>query len=68
MDYVSRSGTLTFTAGQTSKTVNINAKGDTTIEPNERFSVRLSNCNDSGVAITFLSDNRGVGTVKNDDG
>jgi hypothetical protein len=62
-DYVSKSGTLTFSAGQTSKTVNIVVNGDTTVEPNEKFNVRLSSCNGG---CTFL-DSKGVGTIKNDD-
>ena len=62
-DYVSRSGTLTFTAGQTTKTVNIGVKGDSTVEPNERFSVKLSGCS-TGCTII---DNSGRGTIKNDD-
>ncbi len=63
-DYVSRSGPLTFTAGQTTKTVNIVVKGDTSVEPNERFSVRLSNCS----LFCEILDNSGRGTIKNDDG
>jgi len=63
-DYVSRSGTLTFTDGQTSKTVKIAVKGDTTVEPNERFTVRLSDCS----RYCGIVDNMGVGTIKNDDG
>ncbi|NOT57725.1 MAG: hypothetical protein HOP18_24230, partial [Deltaproteobacteria bacterium] len=41
-DYTATSGALTFTAGQTSKTVTVNITGDTTIEPNETFVVNLS--------------------------
>ncbi len=63
-DYNTKSGTLTFTSGQTSKTVNIVVKGDTTEEPNERFSVRLSNCSNS----CGIVDSKGIGTIKNDDG
>jgi hypothetical protein len=42
-DYVAASGTLTFTAGQTSKTISVAAKGDTADEPNETFYLGLSN-------------------------
>ena len=62
-DYSSKSGPLTFTSGQTSKTVNIVVRGDTTVEPNERFSVKLSNCSLGCVIV----DNKGVGTIQNDD-
>ena len=72
-DFVSRSGTLEFTTGQTTKTVNIAVKGDTTVEPNERFTVRLPDCdNDDGsVGVTDLcdiTDSSGRGTIRNDDG
>ena len=72
-DYVSRSGTLTFTPGQTTKTVNIAVKGDNTVEPNERFSVKLSGCitqdNRPGLpGGCTITDNSGRGTIKNDDG
>ena len=62
-DYVPRSGTLTFSSGQTTKTVNIAVKGDTTVEPNERFTVKLSNCSSTCTII----DNSGRGTIRNDD-
>jgi len=42
-DYQSASGTLTFTAGQTSQTVTVLVNGDTTVELDETFSVHLSN-------------------------
>src|SRR5205823_14539876 len=41
-DYTATSGTLTFTPGQTSKTVAVAVKGDTVDENDETFSVRLS--------------------------
>ena len=37
-----QSGTLTFTAGQTTKTIAVVVNGDTTVEPNETFTVTLS--------------------------
>jgi hypothetical protein len=42
-DYVAASGTLTFTAGQTSKTISVAVNGDTADEPNETFYLSLSN-------------------------
>jgi hypothetical protein len=42
-DYVAASGTLTFTAGQTSKTISVAVNGDTQDEPNETFYLSLSN-------------------------
>jgi hypothetical protein len=61
-DYLSKSGTLTFTPGQTSKTVTITINGDTTVEPDETFLVKLSSPV-NGVII----DGTGVGTIRNDD-
>ncbi len=54
--------TLTFTPGQTTKTVNVLVNGDLTVEPNETFFVNLANA--SGATI---SDNQGIGTIQNDD-
>jgi len=45
-----------------SKTITVSVIGDTTPEQNETFFVNLTNC--SGCTI---SDNRGVGTITNDD-
>jgi hypothetical protein len=42
-DYTSVSGTLTFTTGQVSKTVQVPVVGETVSEPNEDFFVDLSN-------------------------
>jgi len=41
-DYQTASGTLTFSSGQTTKTVNISVFGDTAQESNEEFDVDLS--------------------------
>src|SRR5262249_10943952 len=41
-DYVATSGTLTFTAGQTSKPINVQIKGDRKKESTEYFYVQLS--------------------------
>jgi subtilase family serine protease len=61
-DYTPVSGTLTFTPGQTSKTVSVLVNGDTIFEADETFSVVLSN-----VANALMADDRGVGTILNDD-
>jgi len=61
-DYMSATGTLTFAAGETSKTVAITVNGDTTVEPNETFTVGLSAA--SGATIAKAS---GAGTITNDD-
>src|SRR6185295_2141357 len=61
-DYVAQSGTLTFTAGQTSKTVSVVVNGDTLAEPNETFVVNLS-----GASGATIADGQGTATILNDD-
>ena len=62
-DYTAVPPTVTsFAAGETTKTVTVVVNGDTTVEPNETFNVDLSTC--VGCTIT---DNKGVGTILNDD-
>ncbi|MBU8874849.1 hypothetical protein KQ910_13820 [Reyranella sp. MMS21-HV4-11] len=61
-DYTATSGTLTFAAGETSKTVHVDIGGDTASEANETFTVRLSNA--SGATI---ADATAVGTIVDDD-
>ena len=41
-DYLATSGTLSFAPGETSKTLSIPVKGDTTVESDENFQVQLS--------------------------
>jgi uncharacterized repeat protein (TIGR01451 family) len=62
-DYQSASGTLTFNASETGKTVSVTINGDTLVEPDETFFVNLSNPS----AGTNLGDLQGVGTIQNDD-
>lgn len=61
-DYVAQSGTLIFNPGQTSKTINIVVNGDTNFEPQEVFSVLLSNPDQA-----TIQDSRGIGYIVNDD-
>ena len=60
------SGTLTFTAGQTEKTVNVTVNGDTTDEPNETVVVSLSSPSNAALSggKTTLD---GTGTINDDD-
>jgi YD repeat-containing protein len=62
-DYTTKSGTLTFTAAQSSQTVTITGIEDTTPESNETFNINLS----SATAGATISDSQGVGTITNDD-
>ena len=62
-DYVSKSGTLTFAPGETTKTITIEVKGDSKREANETFYLDLY-----GLSINGLfTKNRGLGTILNDD-
>ena len=62
-DYQAASGTLAFAPGETVKTVTITVNGDTTVEPNETFTVNLSGAANAGIATV-----QGTGTIRNDDG
>jgi uncharacterized protein len=56
-------GTVSFAAGQTSATITLLVAGDTVFEPNESFSIVLSNA--TGGAT--IADASGAGTIANDD-
>jgi len=62
-DYVSKTGTLTFSPGQTTKTITIEVKGDIKNEANETFYLDLFG--NSGNSL--FTKNRGLGTILNDD-
>ncbi|WP_254066404.1 ELWxxDGT repeat protein, partial [Microcystis aeruginosa] len=57
------SGTVSFAPGETSKVITVNVLGDTTFEPNENFTVILSNPT-NGANITTAT---AIGTIQNDD-
>ncbi|WP_428381880.1 Calx-beta domain-containing protein [Nevskia ramosa] len=63
-DYTGGTLSVSFTAGQTAKTISLPVKGDTTVEPDETFFVNLSN--PTGGAV--IGDTQGIGTILNDDG
>jgi hypothetical protein len=54
--------TLTFAPGETTKTVDVTIHGDTTVEPDETFTVQLSNLVGAGI-----TDGVGIGTIVDDD-
>jgi hypothetical protein len=60
-DYNASSGTLTFAPGETSKTVSVAVRGDTTYEPDETFVLNLANA--SGATLGSGA----TGTIQNDD-
>ena len=61
-DYAAASGSLTFETGDDSKTIAVTVTGDDMDEPNETFTVTLSNA----PGATF-SDAAGIGTITDDD-
>jgi hypothetical protein len=61
-DYLAAAGTLTFLPGATSQQVTVQVNGDTKFEPDEDFSVNLSNPVNATIA-----DGQGTGTILNDD-
>ena len=61
-DYTAASGLVTFTAGQTTQTITVNVKGDTSVESDETFVVNLAPASNATIA-----DGQGTGTIKNDD-
>ena len=61
-DYVATTGTLTFPAGTTTRTITVSVLGDTAVEPDETFVVNLS-----GATNATIADAQGVGTIANDD-
>jgi thermitase len=61
-DYAWKSGSLTFSPFETSKTVAVAINGDTTFEASETFAVNLSN-----PTFATIGDSQGVGTILNDD-
>jgi hypothetical protein len=56
-------GVVTFAAGATTAQLTINVNGDTTVEPNETFTVTLT----SGTGVTIGSPAAGTGNIINDD-
>ncbi|RWP90297.1 MAG: autotransporter domain-containing protein [Mesorhizobium sp.] len=61
-DYVAQSVGLTFLPGATTATINVPVNGDTISEPDETFTLNLSN----PVNVT-IADGQGLGTILNDD-
>lgn len=61
-DYTAVTGTLTFAAGETSKTVTVYVKGDKTKEGDEKFYLTLTSPTNATIAV-----GKGTGLIKNDD-
>lgn len=56
-------GTLTFNAGEITQTITVNVRGNTTVEPDEEFTVTLSNAS----ADTLITTATATGVIRNDD-
>lgn len=61
-DYASMSGQLTFAAGETTKTVQVQVFGDVAIESDESFFLNLSGAQNATIAKAI-----GIGAIINDD-
>ena len=61
-DYTAKNGTLTFSAGQTSKTISVVIRGDAVLEGDETLFILLSSATNASIERA-----RGTGTVLNDD-
>jgi Ca2+-binding RTX toxin-like protein len=61
-DYSALSGTVSFAAGEATRTVTVALINDTLVEPNETFTVNLS-----GGTNVIIADAQGVGTIVSDD-
>jgi hypothetical protein len=62
-DFVASSGIVSVPPGDTTATVSVTVQSDTVIEPDETFSVVLSNATNA-----TIGDGTGVGTIEDDDG
>lgn len=62
-DYIQNSTTITFAPGETDKTFIVQVKGDTKLEANENFSVKLSDAVNASLGTATMT-----GTITNDDG
>ncbi|WP_308411359.1 Calx-beta domain-containing protein, partial [Cylindrospermopsis raciborskii] len=61
-DFSGTSGTVSFAAGETAQTITVNVSGDSTVEPDEGFTVTLSNPTNATISTATA-----VGTIQNDD-
>ena len=63
-DYVAQpTGTVSFAAGDLTKTISVTINGDTTVEPDETFFVNLLGATNGGTIVK----SQGTGTITNDD-
>lgn len=65
-DYTAASGSVVIPGGQKTATINISVLGDGLVEPNETYTITLSNPTNTTETVA-LADATGVGTITNDD-
>lgn len=63
-DYASRSGSLTFSPGETAETATVQVNGDLDVEPEERFFVDLANLS---LGADAVEDGQAQGVIQDDD-
>lgn len=63
-DYNATNGVITFSPGETTKTISVNVIGNTIFEPNKIFYVDIVSANGANISPTAKS---GKGTIVNDD-
>jgi len=61
-DYTAKTGSVTFAPGETSKTIDVTVAGDTVVEADETFLVRITSA--SGATVTAA---QAAATIRNDD-
>lgn len=66
-DFAAIAGTLTFAAGESSKTLTIEVNGDLQVEQDESFTVNLSNARLDGGSLQQIVDASASGIIRNDD-
>ena len=66
-DFTPTSGTATIPAGSTSTTFSVAITPDTNVEPDEQFTIDISNLVVAGSDLVFITDAQGIGTILNDD-
>ena len=64
VDYLANSGTLTFAAGETAKTITVEVIGNTTPEPQKDFLVNLSGASANALIVSGTA----YGSIADDDG
>ena len=61
-DYAAAKGTLAFSPGETTQTIEVQVNGDSVVEPDETLTISLS-----GAANATIADGSATGTIINDD-